>query len=476
MKVVFICLDTARVDHFGCYGHPFNTTANVDKIAQQGVVFRRCYASDVPTPPEYTAIFSGRFGIHTGIFGFEGPSAYRPGPPMLQEILARQGWRTGAISNLFYTCPWLFRGWHDVSPPGLRFQGGRAPEVTDEAIRWLKNHGEGDFFLFVHYWEPHQPYTKAPQEHRKLFPTESYKRIAPDMRVLNSNPIMKTFYKYYHAKGEGDANMPAEEVLARYDSQIHFADEEVGRFVEYLDQCGIGEDALLIVASDHGEAFGEYGFIDHYTCYENISHVPLVLRFPGRLPSGTSVEGFVYGADLMPTILELAGLDVPAGVDGVSFLPAAREGKDTARDFIVTDCNALVTQRMMVQDQWALAHTIHPGPQVHIKPYELFDLEGDQERDVSLDHAEKKKEMQALLAEWLAEHLHGGPDPLQQAAREGGWMLSHPAFIHSMLEHLELVRKNHLLWETLLRRYGPGLELLRAGGSIEPEWARGMGK
>jgi len=476
VKVVFISLDTARVDHFGCYGHPFDTSPNVDKVAGQGVQFQRCYASDVPTPPEYTAIFSGRLGIHTGIFGFEGQGAYHPGPPMLQEILARAGWRTGAISNLFYTCPWLMRGWQDITPPGLRFQGGTAPEVTDEAIRWLKNHGENDLFLFVHYWEPHQPYVKAPENHRKLFPTNSYKRIAPDMRFINTNPIMKTFYEYYHAKGEGDPKMPSEEVLARYDSQIHFADQEVGRLVDYLDQSGLGDEALLIVTSDHGEAFGEYGFIDHYTCYESISHVPLILRLPGKFPAGSSVDGFIYGADLMPTILDLAGVDIPSAIDGESFLPAILEGKSTPRDFIVTDCNALVTQRMMVRNQWALVHTIHPGPQTHIKPYELFDLKGDLESDLSGEHPKKLQEMQAELAGWLAAQLGGGPDPLQQAAQQGGWMLSHPAFIHSMLAHLDLVRGNKLLWETLRRRYGPGLELLGSGGAQEPEWARGMAK
>lgn len=475
MKVIFISLDTARADHFGCYGHQFDTTPNVDKIAREGVLFERCYASDVPTPPEYTAIFSGRFGIHTGIFGFEGPGAYRPGAPMLQELLARAGWRTAAISNLFYPCSWLMRGWQDITPPGLRFQGGRAPEVTDEAIDWLKNHGESDFFLFVHYWEPHQPYTKAPESHRTLFPTESYKQIAPDMCFINSNPMMKTFYEYYHAKGEGDPKMPPEEVLARYDSQIHFVDEEVGRLVRHLDECGLAEEAMLIVTSDHGEAFGEYGFIDHYTCYENISHVPLIIRFPGRFPSGSKVKGFVYGSDLMPTILELAGLDVPGGIDGKSFLPAVLEGTPTAHPFIVTDCNALVTQRMLVEDRWALAHTIHPGPQVHIKPYELFDLEGDCECNLADEQPERTRELSAKLACWLAEELGGGPDPLQHAAREGGWMLSHPAFAHSMMAHFDLVRKNTLLWETLCRRYGPALGLIGSGTGQEPEWARGMG-
>jgi len=460
MKAILISLDTNCADHLGCYGYRFETSPNIDKFASEGVTFERCYASDVPTPPSYTAMFSGRFGIHNGIFGFQPPETYRPGPPLLQEVLVGAGYRTGAISNLFYPCPWLFRGWRDVTFPGTGFQRGPAPEVTDEAIAWLNNHSQEDFFLFVHYWEPHQPYKKAPEKHRKLFPTESYDDFAPSMDFINSNPIMKDFYYRYHEMGEGDGDLSPSEVLARYDSQIHFADEEVGRLFGYLDEKGLADETLVIVTSDHGEAFGEYCFFDHFSCYDNISHVPLIARLPGKFPKGKRVDGFVYGADLMPTILSHAGLDVPDGIDGEDLLPSVLEDEPTPHPFAVTDTNALVGQRMIVEGKWAMAHTLNAGPFLHIKPYELFDLEGDPEEDLAPEHPDMVKDLRIKMEDWLDEQLDGGPDPLAYAARDGGWALGHLSLIHGVLSNLEFAMQNKIFWETFKRKHGPGIMYL----------------
>jgi len=463
MKIIMISLDTLCASHLSCYGYRLQTTPHIDRWAEEAVMFERCYASDVPTPPSYTAMFSGRFGIHNGIFGFQDASTYRAGPPMLQRLLANAGWETCAISNLFYPCPWLLDGWRTIMPPGLRFQGGRAPDVTDCAVRWLTEHAnDEDLFLFVHYWEPHQPYNKAPEEHRKLFPADAYAGFAPDMRILNANPIMRDFYRDYHRRGEGDPDLSPAEVMARYDAQIHFADEHVGRLLGYLEEAGLAESAAVILTSDHGEAFGEYGSFDHFTCYENIAHVPLLVRLPGASPAGTRVNGFVYGADLMPTILELAGLECPDGLDGRSLLPALQDGAKTPHQFVVTDCNALVAQRMIVRDHWALAHTLFAGPFEHIAPYELFDLDGSPEQDVSAEHPTVARELRETLDAWLAEELAGLPDPLQKAALEGGWALGHVCFLHGVLSNLEQARANVGLWDVLCRKHGASFGRLTA--------------
>jgi arylsulfatase A-like enzyme len=110
VKIILISLDTLCAGHLSCYGHRFDTSPCIDEFSAGSVLFERCYATDVPTPPSYTAIFSGRFGIHSGIFGFQDPTTYRPGPPMIQQLLLREGYETCAISNLFYPCPWLWTG------------------------------------------------------------------------------------------------------------------------------------------------------------------------------------------------------------------------------------------------------------------------------------------------------------------------------------------------------------------------------
>ncbi len=459
MKVVMISLDTLCASHVSCYGYGFETTPCIDRWAEGAVLFDRCYASDVPTPPSYTAMFSGRFGVHNGIFGFQDPSTYRPGPPMAQDLLARAGYETCAISNLFYPCPWLVPGWGTIMPPGLRFQGGRAPDVTDAAVRWLKANGQADdLFLFVHYWEPHQPYNKAPEEHRQLFPTGQYAGTAPDLRILNANRLMRAFYEDYHRRGEGAPDLSAAEVMARYDSQVHFVDEEVGRLLAWLEEAGLAEESAVIITSDHGEAFGEYGSFDHFTCYENISHVPLMVRLPSA--PAKRVEGFVQGADLMPTILDLAGLETPDGLDGMTLSGCLTGDGPAPRSFIVTDCNALAAQRMIVEGDWALAQTFNPGPLEHVKPFELFDVTGDPERDLSEEHPDKVRELKMKMQDWLTETLDGIPDPLQAAGLEGGWALGHFCFLHGVLENLDYVRANPALWRILCNKHGASFDRL----------------
>ena len=455
MKVILISLDTLCASHVSCYGHPFETTPCIDRWAEEAVVFERCYASDVPTPPSYTAMLSGRFGIHNGIFGFQDPWTYRPGPPLLQEHLGRAGWETCAISNLFYVCPWLQGGWRTIMPPGLRFQGGRAPDVTDDAIGWLEfNRAAEDAFLFVHYWEPHCPYNKAPEEDRRLFLTEDYEDFAPSLDILNGNPIMKRYSEGWHDIDGGDPQMSSAEAMARYDAQTHFGDREVGRLLDYLEESGQAEETAVIITSDHGEAFGEYGSFDHHTCYECISHVPLMVRLPGGESGGRRVEGLVYGADLTPTVLELAGMDRPE-LDGRSLVPCLTEGRPAPHDFIVTDCNALVTQRMLVKENWGLVRTYFAGPFEHIEPVELFDVTGDPERNLAAEHPAVVADLRALLDDWLVDKLDGLPDRLQKAGLEGGWTLNSPPFLTAVLANLDYARQNEQLWEILCHKHGP---------------------
>lgn len=449
MKAILISVDTLRADHVGAYGWQFNTTPRIDEWADRGVLFDRCYATDVPTPPSYTSIFSGRYGVHNGIFGFQNPSTYRAGSPMVQTLFEAEGHDTCAISNLFYPCPWLLPGWRTVMPPGLRFQRGTALEVTNTAIEWLEANGKHDFFLFVHYWEPHQPYNKAPDEHRKLFPTEEYGEAAPEADIMFNNPIMKDFHRYYHQGGEGEPDITPAEVMARYDSQIHYADAEVGRLFSWLDQNSLEEETTVILTSDHGEAFGEYGSFDHLTCYENISHVPLIIRAPGRFPEGKRVSGLVCGTDIYATILELAGIDIPDSADSRSLVECSVSETAAPHDSIVTDTNALCAQRMIVRNTWGLVHTINRGPFDHVKPWELFELNGDPENEVSKENPDIVSDLKDRMEAWLLRMTGGDIDPLVIAAQQGGWTFGNGCFVKSVMEHLDIAAGDPQIWESI---------------------------
>jgi len=373
---------------------------------------------------------------------------------MLQAQFERRSHETCAISNLFYPCPWLLPGWRTIMPPGGRFQGGRAPKVTDTAIRWLTQNGEKDFFLFVHYWEPHQPYNKAPEEHLRRFPAEQYSGMVSDLRILNANPITREFYREYHRLGEDNPDLTPAEVTARYDSQIHFADAEVGRLLAWLEDKGLADETVVVLTSDHGEAFGEYGSFDHLTCYENITHVPLIIRAPGRFPEGKRVSGLVCGTDIYATLLELAGIELPEGIDSRSLIPCASGDAQAPHEYLVADCNALCTQRVIVDGNWELVHTINPGPFTHVKPWELFELGGDPEEDLLQKHPDVVDSLKATMESWVIEMTDGGVDPLVVAAHRGGWAFELQPFLKGVFDNLEIAAGNRHIWDSIRRRKG----------------------
>lgn len=428
MKIILLVLDTLRSDHVGCYGYPQETTPCLDTLAEEGVVFEKHYATDVPTPPSYTAMLTGQRGQRTGIFGF-GRTNYEfdRSNSHLAEHLSRAGYRTAMLSNLLYPCPWLVKGFHEIVPPGLRFQGGTADEVTDEACTWLDRNHDRDFFLFAHYWDPHENYfNRGPEEYQKRFFEKDYSGIVPDGRYFEEYPMVRGILRQYadHSfKGKTDFR----QIVPAYDACIRYLDDGISRLMKHLKKLGIDDETLLIVTSDHGEAFGERGFFDHISCYENISHVPLIVRWPKELDGAKRVKGYSLGVDLMPTILDCCGLPVPEGLSGKSLRNVLQEGTPTPHDEIVTDCASVPIQRMYVRDDWALVHTIDNPVYDFIATYELFDLSRDkaQENDLAESEPDKLGEMKELYRKWLDQELRGKPDKLQGIPfRGGGWSLN----------------------------------------------------
>jgi arylsulfatase A-like enzyme len=425
MKVVLIALDTLRADHLGCYGHPFDTSPCLDRLSREGILFERHYSTDVPTPPAYTALLSGQRGTQTGIFGF-GKTNYdfSTVTRLLAEQLAQQGYRTGMVSNLLYVCPWLTRGFRDIVPPGLRFQGGTAEEVTEESKAWLDRFAGKDFFLFVHYWDPHVPYFKrAPQAYQDMFFAEDYSSLAPTTEYLEKSPLVNAAYRGYSRHALAGRYEPRHSMPC-YDAGIRYADDGVNGLVEHLEKLGIAEDVLILVTSDHGEAFGERGFYDHLSSNENVCHVPLIVRWPKEIGGGGRVAGYTLGTDLMPTILDLCGLPVPEGIDGRTLKGVLLRGEESSRDEVVTNGASIPIQRMYIKDGWALVHTLDRSIYDYLNAFELFDLSKDpaQETDLGETETERFISMRGALDRWLDRELHGLPDRLQNIAlRGGGW-------------------------------------------------------
>ncbi|MFQ5718076.1 MAG: sulfatase [Acidobacteriota bacterium] len=306
--IVVISVDTLRADHLGCYGYERDTSPFIDELAAGGVLFEQAISSAPWTLPSHASLLSGVYpSTHRAVDGREGIA---PSVTLAAERFGAAGWATGGfVSSWFVSHRYGFdRGFDRFddfeqtlnSNTKHKVDGAR---VIDEAVRWLRQHAAEPFFLFVHLYDVHFNYD-PPSPHRELFDT-GYDGPLPAYRK----------YSYYL-----DHPLPADVLAAEiglYDGAIHYADAQIQRLHAVLAELGRADDTLIVLTADHGEEFFERGSWGHaHTLYEEQVHVPLILRGPGLSPRRVSTQ--VRHVDVLPTLLDLAGLPVAPGLHGVS--------------------------------------------------------------------------------------------------------------------------------------------------------------
>ena len=426
MKCILFYLDTLRADHLGCYGHPFPTSPNLDQLAADGALFERCVAPDVPTQQAFTDFLTGLVGTRNGIVSFDQSRAVLPRDMvfLMEPIRREHEHRTAIFDRTTWeiTAPWMMTGFGDV----IRCQG-RGDLVATETIEWLKAHGDEDFVIMPHMWDPHAPYTASAADHKDEFSPEQYKDLVPDLSELEASPLLQYFFRA-HMKPDfpDEKECTVENALAAYDSSIRFTDDQVGRILQTLEDLGIAEETMILIWSDHGESWGTRGFVDHWNPYWHVARVPLIIKYPGRIPAGFRSRALVDLTDCLPTVMAQGGMAVPDDLSGKDLTPIMNGEVDRVRDFVVVSTAMGTCQRMLLDDDgWALMHCIEPAFWEHIPTWELHNVEDDpnQENNLLEQHPERVKEMQWQLDRWIDAQLGPDPDPLRLASRDGafGW-------------------------------------------------------
>ena len=295
-NLVLVTLDTVGADELGCYGNPAAATPNLDRLARQGSLVARAVAVAPVTLPSHASLLTGLYPPRHGV---RDNSDFRlpPSALTLAEHLEANGYATAAAVGAYVLSAdfGLSQGFQSYDEPrraAAADEGAGAPRrtpilersagaVTDAALELLDGLEE-PFFLWVHYFDPHVEY--APPE-----PFASRFRDRP------------------------------------YDGEIAYTDEQLGRLLDALRRREAVDETLVVVTADHGESLGEHAETTHgLFVYEATQHVPLLLRFPGRIPAATRTDRLVSGIDLAPTVLELLELPPMPGIEGVSFAAAAR--------------------------------------------------------------------------------------------------------------------------------------------------------
>jgi choline-sulfatase len=286
-RVFLITIDTLRADHVHCYGYEGIRTPALDHLAEQGIRFTQAFTPSPITNSSHTSIMTGLLPSSHGVSDFGVPLAAKY--PTLAELLTKEGYRSAAfigavILDSKNLAPGLDRGFefYDNFPEHTTAKSRwgrierRGMEVEQRAESWLNAHPDGTQFVWLHFYDPHDPYE----------PPAPYSETYKDRL---------------------------------YDGEIAYADSALGQFLAYLKKQGWYEGAMIVVVGDHGEGLGEHHEDTHgIFLYDSTTHVPLIVKLPKEREAGRTVEGQVRTTDIMPTILSMVGLAAPANLDGDS--------------------------------------------------------------------------------------------------------------------------------------------------------------
>jgi arylsulfatase A-like enzyme len=369
-NILVYMVDTLRADHLGVYGYEVPTSPNIDRFATDATLFGRSLAQTSWTRPAVASVFTG---LHPQAHGTNGRlDALSQDAETVAEMLSGVGYETAAIftnANLFNTgldqgfdtYLYLREGAHDATYV-------LSDELHDMAVQWLdKRERDRPFFLYLHAADPHSPYTPPPG-----FLERIGKRV--------ENPEVGLLDNVAELEREVVDEARLADLVALYDAEIAFNDHSFGRLLEELRRRGLYDTTMIVLVSDHGEEFFDHGWWQHgKTLYEEQLAVPLIIRFPGGVGAGERDDRIAQHIDLLPTMLDLAGLESPDRLEGRSLYPGAapRTGPVFAMSYLSVDDR--VAESLTWDDaKLVLHHYDHPWGRL------LFDLSSDPGETVNL--------------------------------------------------------------------------------------------
>jgi len=419
-NILLISVDTIRADHLSAYGYSRETSPFLSDLARGGVQVQTAYAPSATTGPTRASVFTAQPPKAHGVR--KNGQALPEKEVTLAARLAEIGFETGAVVSSYVLSDRFgysqgFNFFDDdfsesKAPVGStvwegevieeRFYG-RADDTTDRALRWLENRPDpaAPFFLFVHYFDPHDPY------------------IPPETFTPPFAPGRKESLKLNRS-------------IYLYDWLIAYTDQQIGRLVRGLDLAGLAEDTLVIVTGDHGEGLMSHGHMFHgIHVYEEAVRVPLILRWPGHLSPNLKVERPFPLVDLAPAILELIG-DSPEG-------PLASAGSASRllgeADAIEEDTPIFLYRRHYADAEEEEGENNPRGEKFGVRlgrwklivgpeegTLELYNLTDDPTEQDNLvgEEPERVAKLSALVNAWRREHERDSLDPpaLPQQDRE----------------------------------------------------------
>ncbi len=434
--VILLMCDTLRKDHLSVYGYGRKTSPNLERIAAEGAVFldnvTQATWTKVSTPSIMTSLYPTSHRIA------DVPDRLSSQADTLAESYRAAGFATVAYSSVLFTGKFtnLHQGFQELheasSVDDPAYAAKTAREYIDRASQWIERHQDTPFFMFLHVFDPHDPFEpRSPYDAVWADPEkkEHHEQQLNQIRPHIKNGLLRAFGMPAKDEIEAAGIDPDEFVghdIDWYDGSILGMDAEVGRLMRHLRRLGLEEKVQFVFLSDHGEEFFEHGRMFHgQTVYGELTGVPLIFRRPGVIPEGVKIPATVRSIDVMPTLLDLSGLPAPEFMQGESLVPllaaardetdseqllASAEGRGWTKPPAVIE-KALVnnsgapppadTQDLgIVSDGWKLVHHV-ARPEGAVE-YELFNHTNDplDMSDVAAEHPEIVERLKAELEAW----------------------------------------------------------------------------
>jgi choline-sulfatase len=383
--VYLITIDTLRADHVGCYGYKQVETPALDALAADGIRFTEAFTHSPITNTSHVTILTGLLPSVHGVTDFGVPLS--PQHVTAAELLKKNGYQTAAfigavILDSNTLAPGLDRGFdfYDNFPTKTETKERwgrverRGMEVVEHAEAWFDKHRAGPHFVWVHLYDPHDPYEPPP-------------------------PFSEKYKDHL------------------YDGEIAYADSAVAHWIAFVKKAGVYDNAIIIVTGDHGEGLGEHGEETHgLFLYDSTLHIPLILKMPLKAAAGaqrgTVVDAQVRTTDILPTILSVTGVAAPAELNGESLLPLIGRATESRTDESTPSPSKADRALFGETDYplrwgWAPLRALRTenSKLIEAPRPELYDLRVDPKelKNLYAPDGSKAQSMRAEMAEWEAK-------------------------------------------------------------------------
>ncbi|NJM54620.1 MAG: sulfatase [Verrucomicrobiae bacterium] len=472
-NILLILPDQMRASAMGCMGNPDVKTPNIDRLAAEGVLFKRTYANVPVCCPARAILMTGTYPHVNGMIAND--LRLRESETTIAEILRDAGYRTGFVGKWH-----LDGGKRDPGfvPPGERRQGFEfwaayechhqhflpsyfrdtpemiliqkfEPEAScDFAVEFLKTQPKDKpFFLTVQMGPPHDPYG-APEEYLKQYDAEKLTMRAnwkPGSEVRPGGPALPPKYRQPGVAGAQYVKTGGKEEVAAYYAAITALDDQVGRLLATLKETGADENTIILLTSDHGDMLGSHGLRRKRKPHEESAGVPGILRWPAKIPKGRTVDTLFSHVDMPPTLLALAGLEVPERMQGADLSPVAlgktTKGPDAVllQIFVPFNPDAISTPwRGIITDRYTYAR-------YEKEPWVLFDNQSDPWQTNNLAADPKQAKLVTQLDAQLAAMMKAKGDSWSfnssELVEEGGRLYKHQTF-YTVQEYFDWAKAN----------------------------------